>query len=761
MIYNHSRNNSLPGDNIIWRIEGPFDSTYSLALLNREIARALSKLGVDVLLHSTEGPGDFEPSATYLEANSDLAELNARSKIVDNADVSVASRNLYPPRVEDMGFKCNLLHSYAWEETAFPLEWVQNFNKHLNGLTCLSQHVMKTMIDNGISIPTVVSGCGVDHWERIIPSASSPLDKLETRSFRFLHVSSFFPRKGPNELLEAFGKSFTHDDDVCLVIKTFPNPHNEVHKQLAQVRERYPNYPQIILIEDELDDPDLKALYQNCHVLVAPSCAEGFGVPLAEAMLSGIPVITTGWSGQLDFCNEQNSWLVNYRFEQANTHFKLLPSAWAVVDVDGLSEAMKSAFQSSVEVRRTMASNGRALLMEQFTWEGVAQRLIDFYQKINTAEPVRKARVAWVSTWNAKCGIAAYSEHLTAGFEQEPFIFASRANDLVSSDSENYLRCWDAGDDDNLSDLTLAIDAKEIDVVVIQFNFGFFHHDHLNKFIKEQKEAGRMVIIDMHATLDPPQAPHKKLSNYSEGLMLADRLLMHSCADMNRLKALGITENLVLFPLGILDPKGSVEPSIAKNAQLTIATYGFCLPHKGLEQVVDAVSLLKQDGISVNLRMVNAEYPHDSSSALVKKLQLQIKELGLENQVMLETRFLPDEESLALLKGSDLVIFAYSPTSESASAAVRYGFACGKPTLVTDIPIFDEFGDTVWRAKDNNPSTLAYTISQALDDINTNSSAFVERQTLADSWRDQHRYSRLAQRLEGMLQGIFVQNNFS
>ncbi len=759
MIYNNGRGDSLPGENIVWRIEGPFDSTYSLALLNREIARALSKLGVDVLLHSTEGPGDFEPSATYLEANPDLAHFNTRSKLVANTEVSVASRNLYPPRVEDMDFKCNLLHSYAWEESAFPLEWVQNFNKHLTGLTCLSQHVMKTMIDNGISIPTVVSGCGVDHWERTIPSEFSPLDKVETRSFRFLHVSSFFPRKGPNELLEAFGRSFTAHDDVCLVIKTFPNPHNEVHEQLASIREKYPNYPQVILIEDELEDADLKALYQNCHVLVAPSCAEGFGVPLAEAMLSGIPVITTNWSGQLDFCNEDNSWLVNYHFAQANTHFKLLPSAWAVIDIEALASAMKSASQTTPEVRQSMAAKGRALLMKDFTWEGVATRLIDFYHKVNTAEPIRKARVAWVSTWNAKCGIAAYSEHLTVGFGKQPFVFAARANDLMPSDSDNYLRCWEAGDNDNLAELAHAIDEKEMDVVVIQFNFGFFHHEHLNKFIKEQKKAGRMVIIDMHATLDPPQAPHKKLSNYREGLELADRLLMHSCADMNRLKDLGITANLVLFPLGILDLDSVA--NLSQTSLPTIATYGFCLPHKGLEQVVDAVSLLKQKGILVNLRMVNAEYPHESSFTLVKKLQFKIKELGLENQVMLETRFLPDGESLALLKGSDLIIFGYSPTSESASAAVRYGFTCGKPTLVTDLPIFEEFGDTVWRAKDNSPATLADSIRQALDDITMGSPVFVERQSLADSWRNQHRHSRLAQRLEGMLQGIFVQNNFS
>ncbi len=36
--------------------------------------------------------------------------------------------------------------------------------------------------------------------------------------------------------------------------------------------------------------------------------------PIAEAMLSGLPAIVTNWSGQLDFVNSQNSWLVDYQF---------------------------------------------------------------------------------------------------------------------------------------------------------------------------------------------------------------------------------------------------------------------------------------------------------------------------------------------------------------------------------------------------------------------------------------------------------------
>ena len=58
------RSSILP-EKLTWRLEGPFDSSYSLALLNREIALALDALGHNVALHSTEGPGDFEPTHSF------------------------------------------------------------------------------------------------------------------------------------------------------------------------------------------------------------------------------------------------------------------------------------------------------------------------------------------------------------------------------------------------------------------------------------------------------------------------------------------------------------------------------------------------------------------------------------------------------------------------------------------------------------------------------------------------------------------------
>ena len=44
-----------------WEIQGPFDSSYSLAIVNRYLAYAAKRIGQDISIRSSEGFGDFSP----------------------------------------------------------------------------------------------------------------------------------------------------------------------------------------------------------------------------------------------------------------------------------------------------------------------------------------------------------------------------------------------------------------------------------------------------------------------------------------------------------------------------------------------------------------------------------------------------------------------------------------------------------------------------------------------------------------------------
>lgn len=744
------RSQARAGAEIIWRIEGPFDSSYSLALVNRETARALAALGHAPSLHSTEGGGDYPANPTFLAAHGDLAALDRAASATPSSKAAIVSRNLFPPRVADMMGRINALHGYAWEETGFPHAWVQHFNAHLDLILVVSRHVEKILIDNGVRVPIAVTGNGVDHWERIAPN---PAFRLSARTFRFLHVSSCFPRKGVDDLLDAYGDAFSINDDVSLVIKSFDNPHNEVLEMIVRRQAGNPTFPHVVMLFEDFADSDLKSLYEQCDVMVAPSRAEGYGLPFAEAMLSGLPVITTAWSGQRDFCNPENSWLVDYTFERPSTHFGLRASAWARVDRALLAQAMQTARATPRAERATMAAAGRTELLMDHQWHDVAGRMIDALADL----PLRvasatKPKIGWISTWNSRCGIATYSNHLISHMPDDVTIFAAHDSEPVHPDKANCVRCWTSSKTENgLSVASNEITRRNIDVLVIQFNYAFYNHDELCNLIEDANNAGRTIIMMMHSTRDPVmEIPGAELFRIVNHLHLCERILVHSIEDLNRLKSIGLIDNVALFPHGTLSSSTAAAIPAKLPSCPLIATYGFCLPDKGLAELLEAVHLMVNGGNAVRLRMVNAQFPAPSSLKLVQALRSQIDTLGLSDRIELISDFLPDEKSLALLAEADLVVFPYQKSGESASGAVRYGMATGKPVAVTPLAIFDDVADGTFRLPGTGPEAIARGITSSLSAIREQTKDALDIASAAAAWRAEHDYKAIGDRLYNM-----------
>lgn len=740
---------------LTWRIEGPFDSSYSLALVNRETARALAELRHRVVLHSTEGPGDFDADAKFLSDNPDLEIMHRLSSTVSQVESDVTSRNLYPPRVSGMQSRLNFLHAYGWEETGFPHEWAESFNCSLQGATVMSNHVKKIMIDNGITVPLAVSGIGVDHWESIVAEENF---LLKAKGFRFLHVSSCFPRKGADAMLEAYGRAFSAHDEVTLVIKTFPNPHNQIYRWLEEARAENPKFPDVQILEGDYTDSQLKSLYEQCHALVAPSRAEGFGLPMAEAMLSGLAVITTGWSGQIDFCSSTTAWLVDFSFEYAETHFKVFDSVWAAPDVTHLALVMREVYETPKIEREVRISMGRKLLLEKFRWSNVAEKMVRAARIWSITADIPAPRIGWVTTWNCRCGIATYSEHLINNIPAKTVVLAAVTAAQTNIDDNNVVRCWQARGQDALTQLRYEITKSQLDTLVIQFNYVFFDFQQLADFLCEQVEMGRLVVIMMHATSDPLQIPDKKLSMLAPALNRCHRVLVHAPSDLNRLKTLGVVDNVSMFPHGILDTP--VAPSRDRSSStFRIGSYGFFLPHKGLLELIQAISKLRNQGIDISLFMINAEYPVPESRLLIEQAKKTIKELKMTPWISLTTEFLDDQECLNRLRQTDLIVFPYQHTGESASGAVRYGLATGQPVAVTPLSIFDDVKNVVHYLPGPSTEEIADGLARIINDFSSGRSCNAENERTTEQWRSEHRYSQMGAKLYRILVALKQSQN--
>jgi len=744
--------------NIAFQIEGPFDSTYSLALLNREMGKALDKLTQEnVSLFSTEGLADFQPDLMFLEENQVYNQMWKKSKKASTADVVL--RNLYPPRVHDAKGLINLTNSYGWEESSFPQKYINDFNQYLDALPVTSKYVQKLMIDNGLLIPAPVVGDGADH----ILNIQTKSIKLKTKKdFKFLHISSCFSRKGVDVLLDAYCKTFSIQDNVCLIIKTFPNPHNDVEELIAYQKKNKKNCPAIELINKDLDDGYIVDLYKKSNCLVAPSRGEGYGLPMAEAMLFDLPVITTGFGGQIDFCKNDTSWLIDYSFEKALTHMNLFNSYWAEPKIESLSSLLKEVFtlSSSDIVKKT--KKAKENILSYHKWENCAHRMIETVETIEK-QPIfndKKVKLGWVTTWNTKCGIATYSKFLIDNLNKNEFdttVFSNivEQEDIINNNNEESIkRVWTNASEKDLHRLYLSIKESNIETIVIQFNFGFFNLYALEKLIIQLKKLNIKIFITFHSVEDVNKEDFKaSLGWIQKTLKSIERLFVHNINDLNILKSFDLIHNASLFPHGILKRVSNIDESHKIKGSLNlldkriISSYGFLLPHKGISELIEAFIILKNKHSNIHLLLLNALYPDPISDEYLKICIDIIKTSGLENDITMINDFLSDDESFSYLDSSDIIVMPYKQTQESSSAAVRYAISTNKPVLCTPINIFRDVDDIVHFSKDNSIEEMSVSLDLLLND----NSLLNSKNEIQKRWIEEHDWVKLSNRLSNIL----------
>lgn len=743
-----------------WRVEGVFDSSYSLAIVNRRFALGLNKTalpGEEVALFTFEQGEDPNPRFDRCEEPSLVQALWERSK--DPTAPVVAFRDAWPPVVRDMRGHHRVLSNYGWEESGFPRDYAQDFNRVLDLVTTLSSQTARFLQDAGTDVPMAVAGAGVDH---LIETQPEPPPMELPPGYRFLHVSSCLPRKGVDVLLQAYGKAFRDRHEVSLIIKTYPNPHNDVAAQVEARRKRDPHYPRVIIRQDDWTPAQIAGLYQACHALVAPSRGEGFGLPIAEAMLHRIPAIVTGWGGHMDFCDESVAWLLNYRLAQATTHLSQPGSLWAEPDAEHLQAHMRALYLAGPDSQYDKLELARQRILERYSWRQVAERNRRALKCVQEQPgPLPQPRLGWIGTWGSRCGIAAYSGHLSAAFPRDGFFVLAPDNETPEYPDPSYVsRVWSLGGNDRATVKRLVQIAREraLDVCVIQHHWTFFDIDGLTALIGGLTDIGVHVILDMHNTKSAP--PSIARPAIRRVLRRCGRILVHGLDDMHRLQDWGLIDIGTLFPLAVYAvEQPDAESQARRRASLELpegpllATFGYLMPHKGLMQMVDAMPSILERHPDARLLMLNSMYNDRVSPPELDRLQTRIEELGIADHIRLETRYLSEQECVAMLGLADLIVFPYQHTEESSSAAVRMAIAAGRPIAVTPLPLFADVAGATLSLPGTDADAIGRGTAAILDDFR-DPQAKARAASKAREFADLHDSRRLAERLRGLVTGV-------
>ena len=133
---------------------------------------------------------------------------------------------------------------------------------------------------------------------------------------------------------------------------------------------------------------------RTCDCLVHPYRGEGFGLPLAEAMACGLPIVVTGHGAALDFCDESNAYLIparETRFEEARVDGMATVDRPRLAEPDGpaLCALLRHVAEHPAEARE-QARRAAAHARQHLTWDHTA-RAVEARLQALTRLPVRRA----------------------------------------------------------------------------------------------------------------------------------------------------------------------------------------------------------------------------------------------------------------------------------------------------------------------------------------------------------------------------------
>ena len=230
------------------------------------------------------------------------------------------------------------------------------------------------------------------------PIDDSSLDLVDDikEDFAFLHVGMWGKggfgedRKDISKLVKVFYESFANKkEQPALILKTNGATFSimdreECLNKINSIKSNFPkdwNLPNVYLLHGSLSTEEMNKLYNHPKVkcFVSLTHGEGFGRPLLEASMVGLPVIASSWSGQMDFLSQTDSMLLGGEMVQVpkSQVWKdiIIPeSQWFNVNETQTYKAMNYCFQNYDEVKEK-AMNLMKINRDKFTLDKMTEKL--------------------------------------------------------------------------------------------------------------------------------------------------------------------------------------------------------------------------------------------------------------------------------------------------------------------------------------------------------------------------------------------------
>jgi glycosyltransferase involved in cell wall biosynthesis len=179
-------------------------------------------------------------------------------------------------------------------------------------------------------------------------------------------------RKGVDLLIDAFTREFGPSEEVCLIIKGSKVYGGDLGDTIEKVSRRS-DCARIFYRTDEIASGDLPGLYTACDCYVHPYRSEGYGLPIAEAMACGRPVIVTGAGAARDFTDETTAFLIKCALERLSTRSvgglsTVANPFWILPDINDLQRLMRHVFENRGAAKQK-GERARESIRRHHTWK--------------------------------------------------------------------------------------------------------------------------------------------------------------------------------------------------------------------------------------------------------------------------------------------------------------------------------------------------------------------------------------------------------
>ncbi len=323
-------------------------------------------------------------------------------------------------------------------------------------------------------------------------------------------------------------------------------------------------------------------------------------------------------------------------------------------------------------------------------------------QKVEDHSPNQPAQteVLFITSYPPReCGIATYSQDLIKSLNNKFSNSLSIKVCALEADDVNYeypdevefvLKTSIAADYEKMA-IKINHD-KNIDIVLIQHEFGFFHARE-QAFLKLMKAVSKPVVVAFHTVLPNPDKQFKievqQIVAACESIIVmtntsAEILTNHYGVPQQKIAVIAHGTHLV--------PrlnKASLKLKHKLKGRKVLTTFGLLSSGKSLETTIDALpEIIKKcpQAIFLAIGKTHPEVVKADGEKYRQMLEEKVKQLNLQDHVRFVNQYLDLPELLEYLQLTDIYLFTSNDPNQAVSGTFVYAMSCGCPIISTPIP---------------------------------------------------------------------------